>query len=68
MVGFGSSGEAAARLLLRKGATVLAIDQSNDIPMKRRAKRKKNAGITTQFGLSFSLRPFRLSSVDEPVF
>jgi len=52
VVGFGASGEAAARLLIQKGAKVLVIDESNEKTMKRRARRKKNDGIQFQLGVS----------------
>jgi UDP-N-acetylmuramoylalanine--D-glutamate ligase len=51
VVGFGLSGQAAAELLLRKGANVLVIDESEDENMKRRAKRKKLHGVQIQFGV-----------------
>jgi UDP-N-acetylmuramoylalanine--D-glutamate ligase len=52
VVGFGVSGQAAAELLALKGANVVAIDESNDEHMKRRAKRKKSSlNIQTQFGI-----------------
>jgi len=52
VVGFGVSGEAAAHLLIQKGARVLVIDESKEKSMKRRARRKKNAGIQIQLGVS----------------
>lgn len=51
VVGFGISGQAAARLLALKGASVLAIDESKEITMKRRARRKKSTLIQTHFGV-----------------
>lgn len=51
VVGFGVSGQAAARLLVLKGASVVVIDESKDQTMKRRARRKKNAGIETRLGV-----------------
>ncbi len=51
VVGFGVSGQAAARLLVLKGARVLAIDESEDETMKRKARRKKLTGIHMQFGV-----------------
>lgn len=51
VVGFGLSGEAAARLLIREGAKVLVIDESQNKNMKRRARRKKNYGIQFRFGM-----------------
>ncbi len=50
VVGFGSSGEAAARLLIRNGARVTILDEANHDDMKRRARRKKNAGIRFALG------------------
>ncbi|MCC7518191.1 MAG: UDP-N-acetylmuramoyl-L-alanine--D-glutamate ligase [Verrucomicrobiae bacterium] len=50
VVGFGSSGEAAARLLARNGAQVTVIDETETETMKRRARRKKNAGIRFALG------------------
>ncbi len=51
VVGFGVSGQAAARLLVQKGAKVFAIDESQGKIMKRRAKRKKNCNLQIQFGV-----------------
>lgn len=51
VVGFGVSGQAAARLLVQKGAKVFAIDESRGKTMKRRAKRKKNCNLQIQFGV-----------------
>ncbi len=51
VVGFGISGQAAARLLALKGAKVLVIDESQNESMKRRARRKKSSGIQIQFGI-----------------
>jgi UDP-N-acetylmuramoylalanine--D-glutamate ligase len=51
VVGFGASGQAAAELLVQKGATVLAIDESKEKTMKRRARRKKMHGMQIQFGV-----------------
>lgn len=51
VVGFGLSGQAAARLLALKGARVLAIDESEDENMKRKARRKRNFQVQTQFGV-----------------
>lgn len=50
IVGFGSSGEAAARLLVRNGARVTVLDEAENDAMKRRARRKKNAGIRFALG------------------
>jgi UDP-N-acetylmuramoylalanine--D-glutamate ligase len=52
VVGFGSSGEAAAQLLARNGAEVTVIDEADNEDMKRRARRKKNSGIRFAFGVS----------------
>lgn len=43
VVGYGISGQAAAKLLVKQGAEVLAIDESKEqeTTMKRRARRKK---------------------------
>jgi len=51
VVGFGSSGQAAALLLAQNGASVTVIDESEDPSMKRRARRKKYHGIPMQFGI-----------------
>ncbi len=51
VIGFGNSGEAAARLLASRGARVLVIDEATNENMKRRARRKKNVGIRYQFGV-----------------
>ena len=51
VVGFGASGQAAARLLALQGASVLVIDEAKDEIMKRRARRKKFYGIPIQFGV-----------------
>ncbi len=51
VVGFGLSGQAAALLLARNGASVLVIDESEDPSMKRRARRKKFNTIPMQFGV-----------------
>jgi UDP-N-acetylmuramoylalanine--D-glutamate ligase len=52
VVGFGLSGEAAARLLVQQGAKVWVIDEAEDKEMKRRARRKKNLGIQARFGVA----------------
>lgn len=52
VVGFGSSGEAAAQLLARQGARVTVVDEAETEEMKRRARRKKNAGIRFVLGSS----------------
>src|SRR4051812_35968234 len=53
VVGFGLSGQAAARLLVHHGARVVAIDESKNETMKRRARRKKNnPPIQINFGTS----------------
>jgi UDP-N-acetylmuramoylalanine--D-glutamate ligase len=52
IIGFGSSGEAAARLLARNGARVTVLDEANHDDMKRRARRKKNAAIRFALGVS----------------
>jgi UDP-N-acetylmuramoylalanine--D-glutamate ligase len=51
VVGFGVSGQAAAELLRSRGARVSVIDHLENEEMKRRARRKKNAGIHFQFGM-----------------
>lgn len=52
VVGFGASGEAAAQLLARHGARVTVVDEADTPDMKRRARRKKNAGIRFALGTS----------------
>lgn len=51
VVGYGISGQAAAKLLLHHGASVVALDEGEKKPMKRRARRKKTSPpIQINFG------------------
>jgi UDP-N-acetylmuramoylalanine--D-glutamate ligase len=52
VVGYGTSGQAAAKLLVHQGASVVVIDESKKETMKRRARRKKNPPIQINFGTS----------------
>ena len=45
VIGLGSSGEAAARLLLRQGAKVTLMDDGNAEPLRRRAETMRQAGV-----------------------